>query len=120
VVQSFASLHRQRVTFEKATLKLNQSKNNQHTATRQPVPEGPECCQEFAYSKQASIRRKTSGLEGVQGPDRFRRWCCLILLGLAPWTIAFHMFARMEQLGLKNGAELVQYAVRLHGVAPRL
>jgi hypothetical protein len=30
------------------------------------------------------------------------------------------MYAMMEQLGLKNGAELVQYAVRLRVVAPRL
>jgi DNA-binding NarL/FixJ family response regulator len=42
------------------------------------------------------------------------------LLGLAPRTIAFHKYAMIEQLGLKNGAELVQYAVSRHIVAPRI
>lgn len=35
------------------------------------------------------------------------------ILQLAPRTIAFHKYTMMEQLGLKTGAELVQYAVRL-------
>jgi DNA-binding NarL/FixJ family response regulator len=35
------------------------------------------------------------------------------ILKLAPRTIAFHKYTMMEQLGLKTGAELVQYAVQL-------
>ncbi|MFN0067611.1 MAG: response regulator [Limisphaerales bacterium] len=35
------------------------------------------------------------------------------LLKVTPRTIAFHKYAMMEQLGLRTGAELVQYAVRL-------
>ncbi len=34
-------------------------------------------------------------------------------LKLTPRTIAFHKYAMMGQLGLRTGAELVQYAVRL-------
>ena len=42
------------------------------------------------------------------------------ILKLAPRTIAFHKYTMMEQLGLKTGAELVQYAVQLGLVgAPR-
>lgn len=39
------------------------------------------------------------------------------ILGVAPRTIAFHKYSMIEQLGLKNGAELVQYAVKLGLVA---
>lgn len=42
------------------------------------------------------------------------------LLGVSPRTIAFHKYAMIEELGLKNGAELIQYAVTHHLVAPRL
>jgi DNA-binding NarL/FixJ family response regulator len=35
------------------------------------------------------------------------------ILKLATCTIAFHKYTMMKQLGLKTGAELVQYAVRL-------
>ena len=41
------------------------------------------------------------------------------ILGVAPRTIAFHKYAMMEQLGFKNGAELVQHAVKLGLVAGR-
>jgi DNA-binding NarL/FixJ family response regulator len=37
------------------------------------------------------------------------------LLGVTSRTVAFHKYAIMEQLGMKNTAELVQYAVR-HGL----
>jgi len=39
------------------------------------------------------------------------------VLGVTPRTIAFHKYAMIEQLGLKNGAELVQHAVKLGIVA---
>ena len=42
------------------------------------------------------------------------------LLGVAARTIAFHKYAMLEQLGLKNGAELVQYAVTHQMVSPRV
>ncbi len=35
------------------------------------------------------------------------------VLGVATRTIAFHKYAMIEQLGLANGAELVQHAVKL-------
>jgi len=35
------------------------------------------------------------------------------ILKVTPRTIAFHKYTMMEQHGLKTGAELVQYAVRL-------
>jgi len=41
------------------------------------------------------------------------------VLGVTPRTIAFHKYAMMEQLGLKNGAELVRYAVTQNIVQPR-
>ena len=41
------------------------------------------------------------------------------ILKLTPRTIAFHKYEIMEQLGLKTGAELVQYAVEHHIVSPR-
>lgn len=41
------------------------------------------------------------------------------VLKLTPRTIAFHKYAMMEQLGLKTGAELVQYAVRAGLVSGR-
>jgi DNA-binding NarL/FixJ family response regulator len=41
------------------------------------------------------------------------------ILNLTPRTVAFHKYAMMERLGLKTGAELVQYAVEHHIVAPR-
>ena len=41
------------------------------------------------------------------------------LLKLTPRTIAFHKYAMMETLGLKTGAELVQYAVEHQIVKPR-
>ncbi len=41
------------------------------------------------------------------------------ILSLTPRTIAFHKYKIMEQLGLKTGAELVQYAVEHHIVSPR-
>ena len=41
------------------------------------------------------------------------------ILNLTPRTIAFHKYEIMEQLGLKTGAELVQYAVEHHIVSPR-
>jgi DNA-binding NarL/FixJ family response regulator len=40
------------------------------------------------------------------------------LLNLSPRTIAFHKYTMMAQLGLKTGAELVQYAVQLGLVGP--
>ena len=42
------------------------------------------------------------------------------VLGVTPRTIAFHKYSMIEQLGLKNGAELVQYAVAQNVVQPRL
>ncbi len=42
------------------------------------------------------------------------------ILKLTPRTIAFHKYEIMEQLGLKTGAELVQYAVEHHIVSPRV
>ena len=41
------------------------------------------------------------------------------ILNLTPRTIAFHKYEIMEQLGLKTGAELVQYAVEHRIVSPR-
>jgi DNA-binding NarL/FixJ family response regulator len=41
------------------------------------------------------------------------------ILNLTPRTIAFHKYEIMEHLGLKTGAELVQYAVEHHIVNPR-
>ena len=41
------------------------------------------------------------------------------ILKLTPRTIAFHKYEIMDQLGLKTGAELVQYAVEHHIVTPR-
>jgi DNA-binding NarL/FixJ family response regulator len=41
------------------------------------------------------------------------------ILNLTPRTVAFHKYAIMERLGLKTSAELVQYAVEHHIVAPR-
>jgi len=41
------------------------------------------------------------------------------ILKLTPRTIAFHKYEIMEQLGLKTGAELVQYAVQHKIVTPR-
>jgi DNA-binding NarL/FixJ family response regulator len=40
------------------------------------------------------------------------------MLKLTPRTITFHKFEIMEQLGLKTGAELVQYAVKHRIVSP--
>ena len=42
------------------------------------------------------------------------------ILKLTPRTIAFHKYEIMEHLGLKTGAELVQYAVEHHIVSPRV
>jgi DNA-binding NarL/FixJ family response regulator len=39
------------------------------------------------------------------------------ILDVAPRTVAFHKYRMMEQLGVKNSAELVQFAVR-QGVVP--
>jgi len=41
------------------------------------------------------------------------------ILKLTPRTIAFHKYEIMAHLGLKTGAELVQYAVQHHIVRPR-
>jgi|ERR1035438_8046932 DNA-binding NarL/FixJ family response regulator len=41
------------------------------------------------------------------------------ILHLTPRTVAFHKYNMMETLGLKTGAELVQYAVEHHIVAPQ-
>jgi len=41
------------------------------------------------------------------------------VLKLTPRTVAFHKYTMMEALGLKTGAELVQYAVEHRIVAPR-
>jgi DNA-binding NarL/FixJ family response regulator len=41
------------------------------------------------------------------------------ILNLTPRTVAFHKYAIMERMGLKTGAELVQYAVEHHIVPPR-
>lgn len=40
------------------------------------------------------------------------------ILNVAPRTIAFHKYGIMKQHGLRTGAELVQYAVRLGLVTP--
>jgi DNA-binding NarL/FixJ family response regulator len=40
------------------------------------------------------------------------------ILKVTPRTIAFHKYSMMKQLGMKTGAELVQYAVRLGLVSP--
>ena len=42
-----------------------------------------------------------------------------VVLGVTPRTIAFHKYTMIKQLGLKNSAELVQYAVA-HGIVPPL
>jgi DNA-binding NarL/FixJ family response regulator len=42
------------------------------------------------------------------------------VLGVTPRTIAFHKYAIMSQLGLRNGAELVQYAVAHRLVSSRV
>jgi DNA-binding NarL/FixJ family response regulator len=42
------------------------------------------------------------------------------ILHLTPRTVAFHKYTMMETLGLKTGAELVQYAVEHHVVSPRV
>lgn len=41
------------------------------------------------------------------------------ILKVTPRTIAFHKYSMMEQLGLRTGAELVQYAVQLGLVTGR-
>jgi len=41
-------------------------------------------------------------------------------LGVTTRTIAFHKYNMIEQLGLENGAELVQYAVTHQLVSPRM
>jgi DNA-binding NarL/FixJ family response regulator len=41
------------------------------------------------------------------------------ILDITPRTIAFHKYTIMGQLGLNNTAELVQYALENHLVAPR-
>jgi DNA-binding NarL/FixJ family response regulator len=41
------------------------------------------------------------------------------ILKLTPRTVAFHKYTMMETLGIKTGAELVQYAVQHHIVSPR-
>jgi DNA-binding NarL/FixJ family response regulator len=40
------------------------------------------------------------------------------VLGLTPRTIAFHKYRIMEALGVKTNAELIQFAVKNHVVAP--
>jgi DNA-binding NarL/FixJ family response regulator len=42
------------------------------------------------------------------------------VLGVTPRTIAFHKYEMMHHLGLKTGAELVQYAVAHRMVSPRV
>jgi len=42
------------------------------------------------------------------------------ILRLTPRTVAFHKYTMMEALGLKTGAELVQYAVKHHIVSSRV
>jgi len=42
------------------------------------------------------------------------------ILGITPRTIAFHKYAMIEQLGLNNGAELVQFAVTHRIIRPRV
>jgi len=42
------------------------------------------------------------------------------LLGVTARTIAFHKYSMIQHLGLKNGAELVQYAVTHQMVSPRV
>jgi DNA-binding CsgD family transcriptional regulator len=39
------------------------------------------------------------------------------VLKITPRTVAFHKYSMMEQLGVRSGAELVQYAAR-HGTTP--
>jgi len=34
------------------------------------------------------------------------------ILNLTPRTVAFHKYTMMEQLNLKTGAELIQYAIK--------
>ena len=41
------------------------------------------------------------------------------ILEVTPRTIAFHKYTIMARLGLKTGAELVQYAVKHRIVTPR-
>ena len=40
------------------------------------------------------------------------------VLGLTPRTIAFHKYRIMEAIGVKTNAELIQFAVKNHVVAP--
>jgi DNA-binding CsgD family transcriptional regulator len=40
------------------------------------------------------------------------------ILGISPRTVEFHKYRIMELLGLKSGAELVQYAIRHGLIAP--
>jgi len=40
------------------------------------------------------------------------------VLNVTPRTIAFHKYAMMKRLGVKTGAELIQYAVK-HGLVGR-
>jgi DNA-binding NarL/FixJ family response regulator len=41
------------------------------------------------------------------------------MVGLTPRTVAYHKYTIMHTLGLKNSAELVQYAVEHRLVAPK-
>jgi DNA-binding CsgD family transcriptional regulator len=41
------------------------------------------------------------------------------ILKVTPRTVAFHKYTIMARLGLKTGAELVQYAVKHRIVTPR-
>jgi DNA-binding CsgD family transcriptional regulator len=36
------------------------------------------------------------------------------ILNVTPRTVAFHKYRMMEQLNLKNNAELIQYAIHQH------
>ncbi len=39
------------------------------------------------------------------------------ILNIKPRTVAFHKYRMMEQLNLKNNADLIQYAIR-EGMVP--
>jgi len=39
------------------------------------------------------------------------------ILAITPRTVAFHKYRMMEELGIRTGAELVQYAIKHHIVA---
>jgi DNA-binding NarL/FixJ family response regulator len=41
------------------------------------------------------------------------------VLTLTPRTVAFHKYKLMERLGLQTNADLIQYAIQEHIVAPR-